>query len=548
MHKCHTCGSEIRVDDIFCPKCGDRINYITNVEELNRNMETENNYTYSQKKSKMSIIRKVVCFISYILIVLVSIGVMFNIIFPIAKVDFDQDLVITLGMLFLIAAIIVYWSKVSGYILLLTISINALLAYKSIYLYNNILLLEAHVGDVYIAIIGICVIFTLLYSIFNIISLCIILGRHRGGQRVSLVSKFMIIIIIIAVAGVFIGYYVNNKAGLNGESFNGHWSGTFKLDNVKYKGYKDFGDGYYFDSKDFKPSEHSMEFTISKVENKYELKFKNTSVLSEISVKKLSFQNKNIIFTLEAKDDSNTSLIFKGELKDNNIISGIVSINNTAMGEDLATGTWSVSKISNTASEIKNEQNINNNVKNNTSNEVSEKSNTNESSSSNDKNNENSETYSSQKSAVNDTNINKLRLKIGEGKIDGLEFNLGDKKSSILSKWGNPKETEFISGGEYLYYDLTKVFYVINPANQSVVAISFGLKDNTSIFGAKIGMTQSEIESILGKPSFENPPSPGDECVAVSTKWTFGYTVGHYNLTFYLDDKNGPTKTARYSD
>lgn len=128
-----------------------------------------------------------------------------------------------------------------------------------------------------------------------------------------------------------------------------------------------------------------------------------------------------------------------------------------------------------------------------------------------------------------------------EGKIDGIEFGIGDIGTDIIGKWGEPDESDYFLGGFYLSYD--DIMFLTNGYDETgeVVSILFFDK-NAEVFGIKLGMTMKEIEKVLGTPDETTSLKDNEQSELYMDNWTTKYKLGNYELTFVHEDKDGPVE------
>ncbi len=135
----------------------------------------------------------------------------------------------------------------------------------------------------------------------------------------------------------------------------------------------------------------------------------------------------------------------------------------------------------------------------------------------------------------------KLLKSAYEGKIDGIEFGIGDKGTDIIGKMGEPDESDYFLGGFYLSYD--DIMFLTNGYDETgkVVSILFFDK-NAEVFGIKLGLTTKEIEKVLGTADEVISAKDNEQSELYMDNWTTRYKLGSYELTFVHEDKDGPVE------
>lgn len=92
-----------------------------------------------------------------------------------------------------------------------------------------------------------------------------------------------------------------------------------------------------------------------------------------------------------------------------------------------------------------------------------------------------------------------------EGKMDGIEFGIGDNTEEVVKKWGEPLEIDYFAGGLYLKYD-NIVFFTNGYTDEGKIhhgeIQNMILFNNKDTYGIKSGMDIYAIEKILGQPNF----------------------------------------------
>lgn len=132
-----------------------------------------------------------------------------------------------------------------------------------------------------------------------------------------------------------------------------------------------------------------------------------------------------------------------------------------------------------------------------------------------------------------------------EGKMDGIEFSVGDNGEDVVKKWGEPQEMDYFAGGLYLKYN-NIVFYTDGYIYEGKVyhgkILRMTLFNNEGTYGIKSGMSIYEIEEILGVPNFR---AIYDDCYRTDPDGFYGedniayYLAGDYMVTIpYNKDTN----------
>jgi hypothetical protein len=143
-------------------------------------------------------------------------------------------------------------------------------------------------------------------------------------------------------------------------------------------------------------------------------------------------------------------------------------------------------------------------------------------------------------SAIKDYDINLIE----EGRVDSIEFALGDNSKTILESLGEPKMSGYFMGGSYLKYD--KVTFFINKPLEEIEygeVVIIGFSKDFELFGIKVGMKFEEIKDKFGVPSYEGAIG-GEESELYGDSWALVYEKGDYSLTFVGDIDSDLTRSA----
>lgn len=128
-----------------------------------------------------------------------------------------------------------------------------------------------------------------------------------------------------------------------------------------------------------------------------------------------------------------------------------------------------------------------------------------------------------------------------EGKIDGVEFGIGDIGTDIIKKLGEPDQEDYILGGLYLQYG--EITFLTNGFDESGEVVSMLFSDETTeVFGIKLGMTVKEIEEVLGVPDRTLSSKDNEESELYQGNWATVYDLEQYNLVFIHESQDSPTK------
>ncbi len=138
-----------------------------------------------------------------------------------------------------------------------------------------------------------------------------------------------------------------------------------------------------------------------------------------------------------------------------------------------------------------------------------------------------------------------------QGKVDGIEFGIGDKAKDIVARWGEPDRKEYFLGGKYYKYDDKNIVFFTNEGsvgedgneidNGDVVIIGIS-GENRDVYNVCLGMTIDEIIAVLGEPTVTCAPEENEDSELLSG-WTFEYDVGKYTVCFEADTENSPVNT-----
>lgn len=149
------------------------------------------------------------------------------------------------------------------------------------------------------------------------------------------------------------------------------------------------------------------------------------------------------------------------------------------------------------------------------------------------------------------THENNPALKLAwEGKVDGLDFQIGSLGSEIVEAWGMPDQYDYFLGGLYLQYEEQEIVFFTNgyiiddevDYGEVVIIGIFG--HDKEIYNVKIGMTFKEIEAILGEPTSRNTPDENSDNELHHGMWTITYKSEKYTLVFQGSEENGPVSGA----
>ncbi len=128
-----------------------------------------------------------------------------------------------------------------------------------------------------------------------------------------------------------------------------------------------------------------------------------------------------------------------------------------------------------------------------------------------------------------------------EGKIDSVEFGIGDIGTDIIKKLGEPDQKDYILGG--LYFQYGEITFLTNGFDESGEVVSILFTDETTeVFGIKLGMTVKEIEEVLGVPDKTLSLKDNEENELYEGNWATVYDLGKYKLTFIHEGQDTPTK------
>ncbi|MGE5415647.1 MAG: DUF4309 domain-containing protein [Acidobacteriota bacterium] len=118
--------------------------------------------------------------------------------------------------------------------------------------------------------------------------------------------------------------------------------------------------------------------------------------------------------------------------------------------------------------------------------------------------------------------------KTQEYRIEGIDLDIGSSYNDVIDNMGEPKEKSNYEGGLYLAYgDIT--FFTEGVDNNAKVS-SIAIFGNRKIGIVKVGMAQTEVKNIMGKPFSEGE----DE----ESGWVTTYTVGNRSMSFFSETKD----------
>jgi hypothetical protein len=131
-----------------------------------------------------------------------------------------------------------------------------------------------------------------------------------------------------------------------------------------------------------------------------------------------------------------------------------------------------------------------------------------------------------------------------EGKIDSLEFGIGDKLEKAIAEMGEPVELAYFEGSSYISYENLSFMLdkVIEKTSDEAAISGIIISEGYDLYGVKVGMTPNEIKSILGAANQEFKDGEGDE-----EMWKLEYQYGDYSLTFFFNDSSAPSTSAYLS-
>jgi len=127
-----------------------------------------------------------------------------------------------------------------------------------------------------------------------------------------------------------------------------------------------------------------------------------------------------------------------------------------------------------------------------------------------------------------------------EGRVENIEFGIGTKTETIISKWGKADMEDYFLGGTFLTYGNITFFTDATDYTGKVAVI--GISENTNVFSAKVGMTFNEIKKILGAPAAEIKSGTEDELYGGD--WCLVYESGEYKVSFMAKYKSSATYAA----
>ena len=132
-----------------------------------------------------------------------------------------------------------------------------------------------------------------------------------------------------------------------------------------------------------------------------------------------------------------------------------------------------------------------------------------------------------------------------EGRVDNLGVRVGDKLEIAISELGEPVELAHFEGSSYISYPKYSFMLdkVIEKISDEAIISGIVVSEGHEVYGVKIGMTPSEIKSILGAADQEYKDGEGEEKM-----WKMEYLCGDYSLTFFFNDNNAPSTSAYLSN
>lgn len=131
-----------------------------------------------------------------------------------------------------------------------------------------------------------------------------------------------------------------------------------------------------------------------------------------------------------------------------------------------------------------------------------------------------------------------------EGKMDGIEFGVGDKGKDVIEQWGDPLDIDYFLGGLYMMYE--DVTFFTNGYRKGddtydygeVVIIYYGGENTT--YNVKVGMVFEEIEEKLGEPSHISMFDENEYSELHGENWVAVYKTGEYFVSFQFPNENMP--------
>lgn len=131
------------------------------------------------------------------------------------------------------------------------------------------------------------------------------------------------------------------------------------------------------------------------------------------------------------------------------------------------------------------------------------------------------------------------------GRINGVEFGIGSKTRDIVEAWGPPDYYEGFQAGLYLQYG--NIIFFTNSwdlDDEGYVSV-IGLGENINTYGARVGMSCSEIKAILGQPAWEGYTGMGELGSGYENEdWVLYYQAGSKCITYLADNGQSPTLCA----
>lgn len=120
---------------------------------------------------------------------------------------------------------------------------------------------------------------------------------------------------------------------------------------------------------------------------------------------------------------------------------------------------------------------------------------------------------------------------IEENKID-MPFQVGEHLSKLIVEYGEPRIDDYLMGGRLVFFEGNNGYFL--SESETITGYMIYSPDN-SIYGTHIGMTSSEITSVLSNPA----GSFYDE--SETQTYVNVYQVGDYRINFHSETEKGPT-------
>lgn len=120
---------------------------------------------------------------------------------------------------------------------------------------------------------------------------------------------------------------------------------------------------------------------------------------------------------------------------------------------------------------------------------------------------------------------------IEENKID-MPFQVGEHLSKLIVEYGEPRIDDYLMGGRLVFFEGNNGYFL--SESETITGYMIYSPDN-SIYGTHIGMTPSEITSVLSNPA----GSFYDE--SETQTYVNVYQVGDYRINFHSETEKGPT-------